>query len=323
MTDLIRKIVVAASLSVMGFSTAFAADLTLREDITVVGDMIHLSDIFRGTEALEGTEDPVIMQAPLPGRKGFISPSLLSRHVSSVGGSWAKPEYLKRVRVKRDGILVTRDMIENMVQTEALAQGLDESYAITLFGGIDGHYLPVDYDPADFRLEHMTINRGSNRLTAKMLIPLGRGDDKTLTVNGRFEAMRMVPMLSRTVATGEIITPDHIRWQKIPARRVGRDTVVSEESLLGKTVRRTLQPDMALRGADVMAPITVKKGSYVTMIFKVGSLTLTAGGRAQQNGGTGDIIRLTNTSSGISVDGRVVSPDRVEVINQTQLLASN
>ena len=57
----------------------------------------------------------------------------------------------------------------------------------------------------------------------------------------------------------------------------------------------------------------VNKGSLVTMTLTGPAMLLTARGRAQENGGKGDVIRITNTHSKQVVEAVVTGPGRVMV----------
>ena len=135
--------------------------------------------------------------------------------------------------------------------------------------------------------------------------------------------MRMVPTLSGIITPGEEITADDIRWERMPANRISQSVLQDERQLIGMTVRRSLRPGSIIRKSDIVKPVMIAKGNYVTMVYETGSISLTATGRAVENGARGDIIRLMNPMSGQSVEAKVLSPERVEILSPAALVAAN
>ncbi len=57
----------------------------------------------------------------------------------------------------------------------------------------------------------------------------------------------------------------------------------------------------------------ISKGDIVTMQFRSGGLTLTASGRAAEDGGRNATIRIINERSRLTIEGRVIAPGQVVV----------
>ena len=77
--------------------------------------------------------------------------------------------------------------------------------------------------------------------------------------------------------------------------------------------RQMLRSGQMLSAADLQRPISVTKGALVTMILKVGAMSLTTQGRALEQGSLGDFIRITNTHSNMTVTGKIEGPNVVSV----------
>lgn len=125
--------------------------------------------------------------------------------------------------------------------------------------------------------------------------------------------MTTVPGLARTLMPGDIITASDIAWVSVPARQVTQTMITDQDSLIGLAVRRPMGANTPVRFSDVQRPVLVKRGALVTMIVKTPTMTLSATGRAQENGGQGDQIRLTNTASNLTVQGTVLSAREVVI----------
>ena len=64
---------------------------------------------------------------------------------------------------------------------------------------------------------------------------------------------------------------------------------------------------------DVQAPQVVSRGELVVMTFQRGALTLTAQGKALENGAKGDVIRIVNANSSRTLEARVTGDGEVQV----------
>lgn len=90
-----------------------------------------------------------------------------------------------------------------------------------------------------------------------------------------------------------------------------RSEVVS--AYIGKEVKRTIPKGYKLNPAYVGNPIVVRRNARVNMIYRFGALELSAWGRALDEGGTGDTIRVMNLDSRKRVQGRILESGRVKV----------
>ena len=57
----------------------------------------------------------------------------------------------------------------------------------------------------------------------------------------------------------------------------------------------------------------VAKGKLITLSFRKGGILLSAQGKALENGGLGDTVRVMNTQSKSVVQGTVTGPETVVV----------
>ncbi|MDE2182226.1 MAG: flagellar basal body P-ring formation protein FlgA [Alphaproteobacteria bacterium] len=99
-------------------------------------------------------------------------------------------------------------------------------------------------------------------------------------------------------------------------------TVVSMSDVIGMQTRRVLRAGESLRLDDVRRPILVTRGSTVTMTFEAPGITLTAMGRAMNEGGLGDTITVQNPASYRQVSAIVVAPGQVRAAAAAPRLAS-
>jgi flagella basal body P-ring formation protein FlgA len=89
--------------------------------------------------------------------------------------------------------------------------------------------------------------------------------------------------------------------------------ILEPEDLAGFSPKRTLRAGTPIRVAEVQPPVVVSKGALVTLVLDTPSMTLTARGRALEDGGDGDTIRVTNAQSRTTVQGVVTGAGKVAV----------
>ncbi len=312
-----RHILIAALLAGATTPAAIAADL--REQLSVIDPVIKLGDLFTD---LGADAETIVLEAPAPGDSKQLSSYELERIAEQYNIDWERPTYLKRVSVYREGNAFTLDDLGDIALREAQAQGLTGTVEIQVYGRRSGLYLPADATVNDIELENFELNSRQDRFTATALLPTGTNQPQRLTISGRVQEVRMVPTLARMLTPGEVISQGDIEWTKMPVRQINSRVILSSNELLGQTVKRTLQPGRALFTSDVAPPVVVEKGSVVTMVLQVGSLSLSASGRALEAGGNGDMIRVMNTKSKQTVDARVISPGQVAVTSNSLTLAA-
>jgi len=107
---------------------------------------------------------------------------------------------------------------------------------------------------------------------------------------------------------GDVIRDDMLADR--PAERVtGIGPFVQMRSqLVGKMARRTLLPGAAIPLAGVDNPRLVANGAEVRLVYAEGGLTIVTTGAALQDGAAGDVIKVRNSDSGVTVSG-AVQPD--------------
>ena len=84
--------------------------------------------------------------------------------------------------------------------------------------------------------------------------------------------------------------------------------VESRALVVGKVARLTLLPGHAIPYSGVSNRKVVANGAEVKLIYAEGDLVITTTGAALQDGSIGDVVRVRNSDSGVTVSG-AVQPD--------------
>ena len=127
---------------------------------------------------------------------------------------------------------------------------------------------------------------------------------------------RLMPVASRPLAKGMVVSAHDVQLYKVNGTSVSRDSVENLGDIVGRSLTRDIgQGEMFKAGAVVVPPV-ITSGSRVTIVFRQNRLEVTATGVALENGGMGQEIRVRNDSSKKIVTGKVMDPGLVLVGGQ-------
>lgn len=159
-------------------------------------------------------------------------------------------------------------------------------------------------------VENLYYSPVQGRFAAEIVVT---GSQVRLPVSGRAFGVVQIPVLSRRVLPGDIIGPGDIDWQDMRADQTTSDTAATDAQLIGMTPKRGVSTNQPVRLRDLQSPRMVDKGAMVTITLSTPSMTLTTQGKALQDGGKGEVIRVVNTQSNRIVEATVAGPNVVAV----------
>lgn len=294
---------------VASFSEAGAADL--KKDISVVERLITVGDIF--TDAGDASSVPVL-EAPAPGKVKSLSSHELARIADQHGLDWERPDYLKRISVRRLSGTIQPSELADLILESAIEQGANPDSMVRFFGRNKGLVVPLNTSILDVEFEQFSFSSRQNRFNAVLKVPSGTDVPNKITMSGTIDEVRDIPVFNRSIVPGETVSSEDISWMKVPTTKINGRAVLSPRQLVGMTVRRPIRPERPIMSNDVMTPVAVDKGAAVTMTVRSGAMILTAAGRALEDGSIGETIRVINSKSRLTVDARVVSKGQVEIL---------
>jgi flagellar basal body P-ring formation protein FlgA len=118
----------------------------------------------------------------------------------------------------------------------------------------------------------------------------------------------LAPTPRVVIYPGELIRDDMLADDAEAARDGSGPFVESRSLIVGKVARLTLLPGHAIPFAGVSNRKLVANGAEVKLIYSDGGLEIMTTGAALQDGSIGDIVRVRNSDSGVTVSG-AVQPD--------------
>jgi flagella basal body P-ring formation protein FlgA len=301
---------------ILAFAIAVGAALppadaaTLRALSTVEDGLVRLGDLF---DDLGTGGDIAVAYAPAPGRRLTFDAAALIEIARNYRISWRPQSRFDRVIVERAGRLIPKSEIATRLIEALKAEGVRRDVDVELYGRTIELAVPNDAAAA-LDVRNLSFDRQTGRFSA---IVAAGGDSSAyrLAVSGRVHETSPVPVLRRAMGPGDVIRKDDIETLRLREDRIGRDVVTDASKLVGMTPRQRLRVGEPIRDNDTRPPVLVSRNSTVTIVLQTGSLTLTAQGRAIEDGAKGETIRVTNMQSKKTIEAIVAGPDFVTVQN--------
>jgi flagellar basal body P-ring formation protein FlgA len=122
------------------------------------------------------------------------------------------------------------------------------------------------------------------------------------------------PTPRSVIYPGDLIRDDMLADRPQGGVRDGGGPFVEDRALIvGKVARLTLLPGHAIPFAGVSNRKVVANGAEVKLIYAEGDLLIVTTGAALQDGSIGDVVRVRNSDSGVTVSGAVQPDGSVKV----------
>lgn len=305
--------ILALGLPLVAGGTVPLAAAELHPAVTVSQDVVRLGDLF---DDAGKAADVVIAQAPAPGLAGQLSVSRISLAARRSGIDWHNHAGLTHVVIARAGVQVPETDIAAAIADAVTARSPSlsdpSSLQVDFAQGLSGIQV-ADGAPLTVKVEQLAWNNRNGTFAAAIRAPADDALAPLRRVSGRAYPVRDVPVLSRDMMPGDVVKARDIQWVKLPASRVAGNIVGSENQLKGMSPRRPVRAGEPLRLSDMEPPVLVGKGAQVDVVYKTGALTLTARGRALEDGAIGDVVRIMNIRSNRTIEGTVSAPNTISI----------
>jgi flagella basal body P-ring formation protein FlgA len=142
---------------------------------------------------------------------------------------------------------------------------------------------------------------------------LSKSDEARFQLRAFAEEWRTIPVASRPLRRGAVVTAEDIELSRVVKTKGSRDAVENLGDIVGFQLTRDVGQGEIVSSSMLMIPPVVKSGSRVTLLFKRGQLEVTASGIALENGIVGSEIKVRNENSKRVVIGRVADEGLVVV----------
>lgn len=130
---------------------------------------------------------------------------------------------------------------------------------------------------------------------------------------GAFAQDAAPPTPKAVIYPGDVIREDMLTDLPPNTARGLAPIAETRSAVVGKMSHRTLLPGAAIPLAGLDKPRLVLNGAEVQLVYMAGGLTIVTVGAAMQDGAAGDVIKVRNSDSGVTVTGAVQADGSVRV----------
>lgn len=306
---------------VAGWPLFASAAPQLRSPIVVEGPNLTLGDIF---EDAGGAANVRVGPSPQPGERTVIRPGTLARFAKQHGLAWTPGPAVTTVVVRRSSTTLAEDDVRIVLRQALRDQGIRGQFDVDLRTRGFDVALPAD-SLFDLEVDRLSYDSSSGRFTALLRVS---GEDfatQEIALDGTAHSIVEIPVTTRGVAKGEIISESDVAWVEIRADGIRRQTATDLDQIVGQEAKRQIRPDTPIRVGDVWAPRLVRKGDLVTLSVHTRFMLLQTNGQALEDGALNEVVRILNLKSKKTVQGVVSGEGEIRIPHNTanQLIATN
>jgi len=288
---------------------AAAAEPRLKPVIEVEGSQVTLGDLFDNAGAVAGQ---AVIAAPPPGERITLTIARVFEMANAHGLGWRPVTSFEHVTVQRAWRYLDEDRVRNGLMG-----------ALRRAGGADRLNLVLSKEAlrikvargalAEVHYDDVSYSADGGRFRATLVVTEAGDVARRYNLVGKAYESVEVPVLRGRLRTDDVIEERDIEWIESRVDALPRDAIRDARELVGKSLIRVVRPGKPLLPSDVGEPTIVQRGSVVAMHFMSRHMHLIASGRAQESGAMGDVIRVQNVHSRLTIDAVVTGTNRVEV----------
>lgn len=124
---------------------------------------------------------------------------------------------------------------------------------------------------------------------------------------------REVPVLTRTLDRGMLISPDDYQLARVNMLKQSGDIVFDAKDIVGNEVKNRIEAGETIKKRSITIPPVITRGSRVAIVYRKGALFASANGEALDDGFRQSELRVRNTDSRRVVNAWVLDEETVEV----------
>jgi flagella basal body P-ring formation protein FlgA len=299
-----------------GSALAEPSQAVLKAQIVVEGDKVLLGDLFDASAFTAAPEAAhvAVLAAPKPGDSLLLDALALQRFAAKQRIDWPNTQALTTIKIERAGLAVGGDAVEAALRDGLAAQGLQGRVGLRL-SSVPALFVATG-TPASLSVDTLTVDTATGQFQAMLRAPANDPTGTTAKVMGRAYKITELPVLTRDIKPGETIGPHDVVLTEMASEKLGQNVLTATGDIVGRAPKRMIRAGEPLRLGDVEAPVLVKKDAIVTMVMRAPGMTLTAEGRALEDGAKGDAIKVMNTNSKRTIIA-TVEGDGIVAVGQT------
>jgi flagella basal body P-ring formation protein FlgA len=326
---LILAVVLAAAMPVAGGGSAWSAttaitDIRVLRNVTVTQKDVSLIDIC--DQETIPAEWKVIMgglnigDAPQAGSEKFIDPGQLKAYMIKlldsygVNSSDVKFDIPDKIIVRREATQISQEQVEEIFKKFVLENSPWKHEEMNIqrvhFSGIPS--IPTGKMTYDIKVSPKERFIGSVTATIDFFV----GDEKarTLVVTGKVEVFGNAYLAAHPLKQNQIVTEADLEVQKINLTEAADRVATSLDQVESRRVLRNVGLHQPLELKDLDKPLVLKRGDIVKIVYEQPGLSVTAKGQVNADGGVGDTLAVTNTTSQKKIFCKVLDAQTVRAV---------
>jgi flagella basal body P-ring formation protein FlgA len=115
---------------------------------------------------------------------------------------------------------------------------------------------------------------------------------------------------------GEVISQNRVEEVEVTNPNLTGDYAKKIRQVSGMVSKRTLLPGRTISLSGLRQPFAITRGSNVRIVFNVGGMSISASGMPLDDAAVGDVIKVRNSDSGVTVSGTVMADGTVQVLER-------
>lgn len=302
-----------------------AADTNMTSITIHANSVIRNSDIRLGNIADVYSSDPALNQklqeliiatAPLPGQSRAIDDQYIRLRLqqSNINLAQVKLDIPPSVNVSRKSIDIDRPMIERIV-TDYLNKKLTwdrDRTKIKIMSVSDNIVLPDK--PYTYKIVQPSNQTGLIGMVPLSIVFDVEGEpSRKVWATVRISVSTDVVVVQNPIARNQMISANDLEATRMDMAEIPSGYITDIKDAIGKRAMRPINPGEILRTDIIERPPIIKYNDMVSIIAESGTLRISTLGRAEENGKSGDRIKVLNVDSKKEIYARVVDSKTVRV----------
>ena len=288
-----------------------SSSVFLKPDALVEGQYVTLGDLFSGLDPDQ--QEIAVGHSPQPGKQTILDYRWLYGIAQRHNIGWRPRTTADQVLITRASQVITIDEIRDAVEVSLVDHGVQRPFTVDLSSNNFQIHLPVGARN-NIDISALEINSRTQRFVASVTTGAQTAQQRTYRISGKYYPLTSVPVLVEPVSRGSIIRSDQVEYRDFRSERVPAGAIRDIDDVIGKEVKRSGNPNEPLMFRDLSKPILVRRGSLVIIRLVTANMSLTARGKAMEDGSLGDVIRVVNQSSNKTIQVEVVAENEVRAL---------
>ncbi|CAA7624128.1 Distal basal body ring component protein [Magnetospirillum sp. LM-5] len=284
--------------------------VTLKQSAMIEGDMVKLGDLW---DNLGTKGDTLLAPAPQPGKRIVADARWLVAVAQSYAVDWQPASNFDRIVIERSGQMIDPRLIETELREALAMEGVSGNFSLEVANRQALAVMVPAGQSTEVAIRDLVWDARNSRFAATVEVPAGSPTAIRQRVSGRIFTVTRIPVLTHAMTRGDVITEKDVQWAEVREEIAHRSVATDPRELIGQEPRFQVRAGQPVRLADLQRPVLVTKNSLVTISLKTPFMTLTSQGRAVEDGGKGDVIRITNLQTKRTIEAIVDGPGMVAV----------